>query len=139
MYGRFALGVSYSIVRHVAIRGDADYYNSIGTGGDATGYGVSLGVPLYFKKMYDGFFVEPSFLVIKTNALLCSADSVGLGPTMLIGGHWIWDAGFIVALAPGVGHTWIKQTESGYMDEGLLLSAGYLRVGYAFSPTDSRL
>ncbi len=51
---------------------------------------ANLGVPVYFKKVYSGFFVEPG------------VDSTA-GFYVAGGYHWMWDSGFNVYLGIGAG------------------------------------
>ena len=76
--------------------------------------------------MYDGFFVEPGFRVFGFND-----GSLLYGPMINVGWHWIWDSGMNVALAGGMGHTWISDSDSELSLEGTL-PTGYLRIGKTF-------
>ncbi len=66
---------------------------------------VSLGLPIYFRKVYDGFFVEPG---VDSNA----------GVYVAGGYHWMWDSGFNMHLGLGIAK---KQP------------VGMLQVSYAFN------
>lgn len=64
---------------------------------------LNFGVPIYFQKMYTGYFVEPG---IDSNA----------GFYTMLGHHWIWDSGFNLFCGIGGGKKGVT---------------GYLQVGYA--------
>jgi hypothetical protein len=64
---------------------------------DATG---AIGVPVYFSKVYSGFFFEPGY---DTSAQVYST----------LGYHWMWDSGFNIASSIGVSRgRWLRYASS---------------------------
>ncbi len=131
MYGSYALSVSRAVSDSVALRADLEYLNDYMSTG-MSGFGAVAGVPIYFKKMYDGFLLEGGFRYQNFNK-----DNVSLsyyGPQVLVGWHWIWDSGWNIAAAFGMGRIWASATDSQNETDKVsgTLPAGYLRVGYAF-------
>lgn len=131
-YGTFSLGVSHSMGSVVALRMDADYYAPFATG--ISGAGASIGLPIYFKKMYDGFFLELGARVFSGKQKDTDTSVLFYGPQALIGWHWIWDNGLNIALAVGSGYTKISGSQNSSVDVSIsgVLPAGYLRIGKAF-------
>lgn len=69
-----------------------------------TDVNASVGVPIYFSKMYTGFFIEPGYDI---DVRIYSA----------VGYHWMWDSGFNIYLGAGL-------AQGG--------GQGFMQVGYAF-------
>ena len=69
-------------------------------------FSLNLGVPIYFSKMYTGFFIEPGVHIYPNQAIYTA-----------VGYHWIWDSGFNTFIGLGL-------SKAG----GL----GYFQIGYAF-------
>ena len=124
MFGLYSVSLSYALSQRVAIRGDV----SIGEADNKSGMELGVGFPIYFKKMYSGFFLEPGLIVRSySDESYDGGDSV-VGPQMLVGWHWSWDSGLNVSAAFGAGRD--LKDETGYGD--IAFANGYFRVGYLF-------
>ena len=126
VYGKFSVGLTYAINDVIAIRTDVDLYKPYAEG-SGVGGGAAVAGTLYFKKMYDGFFVEPGARIFGMDD-----GSLLYGPMINIGWHWIWDSGMNVALAAGAGHTWVSGGIGGSDTFSGTLPTGYLRIGKTF-------
>jgi hypothetical protein len=131
MVGLYGLSGSYGLTNHVAVRADANYFDPP-DGGDQTGIELGLGAPIYFRRTYDGVFLEPGVIYRRTSSddLDLSVDTVG--PQMLVGWQWMWDGGLNVAVAAGVGRNFTNNDGDEFDDESEVFANGYLRFGYAF-------
>ena len=96
----FSVSGSYAFTEHLAAR--------VGVAYDADtkveNTSVSFGVPIYFKKVYNGFFVEPG---VDSKVGLYTAG----------GYHWMWDSGFNAYIGLGLARRG---------------GVGLLQVAYAF-------
>jgi len=138
MLGFYGLSVSYGINNNIAIRGDINYMNPFGDDG-VTGVEVGVGVPIYFRRTYQGLFLEPGFISQTFTSTSCGYDCFEsgnstdtytvFGPQMLVGWHWTWDSGLNFALAAGAGRNWGKTND---YNSGGAFPNGYMRFGYAF-------
>jgi len=117
MLGWYQGSASYAIHANLAIRGDVTYFRPVGS--DNEGIQIGVGLPVYFKKVYSGLFIEPGFVVR-------NIDESVAGPQVLAGYHWIWDSGFNVSAATGLG----RDISTGGNDQ--IFVNGYLQAGYAF-------
>jgi hypothetical protein len=128
MYGGYNVSISYAASEHVALRGDLNYFAI--NDSDAVGYELGVGAPLYFKKMYNGFFLEPGLIIreFRDSDSHYDEGNKTVGPQILAGWHWTWDSGFNVALAFGMGRDLANDSEYGED----VFPNGYFRVGYAF-------
>ena len=124
--GSYGVSASYAVHENVAIRGDINYYNPPGDD-DLSGYEVGIGVPVYFRRAYQGPFLEPGLIVrgFEDNDIDESTSTVG--PQVLAGWAWMWDSGLNVSFALGAGRNFSSDDE---YDE--VFANGYLRFGYAF-------
>ena len=141
VWGSYGVSVSYGLNQNIAIRGDINYYSPPGQDGDyqVSGVEVGVGLPIYFRRTYQGLFLEPG-LASRTFTDSYSCDgcsSTGettnttFGPQVLVGWHWTWSSGLNFAIAAGAGRNWAtKDTEYG-SDE--VFPNGYMRFGYAFN------
>lgn len=131
MYGSYQLSVSHSVSDNIALRADIEYLRKY-LETNISGFGAGLGAPIYFKKMYDGFLLEPGFRY--QNMQSGDVTVSYFGPQMLVGWHWMWDSGWNVALAMGIGRVWASANDTTGDSAKLegVFPAGYLRVGYAF-------
>lgn len=109
--------VAYALNNNIAVRGDIGATISDSSrhcNGDVE---LTIGLPIYFCSVYNGLFIEPQ---ISVNS--CS-DGTSLGA--VVGWHWMWDSGWNVSAALGVGHNFNRCGRN----SGL---RGYLQVGYNF-------
>ncbi|MBA3454419.1 MAG: hypothetical protein H0T42_15110 [Deltaproteobacteria bacterium] len=135
MFGIYGVSVSHAVSQHVAIRGDANIVNFEG----AEGYEIGASLPIYFRRVYSGPFIEPGFIMRGSKSSWCdsSYDDCGTetmaGPEMLFGWHWSFDSGLNVAFALGAARNLNQEMdESGYSSSEDVTPAGYFRIGYAF-------
>jgi hypothetical protein len=95
----YSISLSHALNDNVAVRVSGIYSDL------AKDYSsASIGTPIYFRKMYTGFFVEPG------------VDSK-VGVYAAGGYHWMWDSGFNVFVGAGA-------AKKG--------GVGFLQVAYAF-------
>jgi hypothetical protein len=131
MYGAYSLSLSRALGDNLAIRGEAELLRDYLSSG-MNGFGGVVAAPIYFKKMYDGFLLEPGFRYQNFDSGGSSLSYYG--PQVLAGWHWMWDSGLNVSAALGMGRIW-GSANAGESSNGNVegtLGAGYLRVGYAF-------
>ena len=137
MFGFYGLSVSHALNNNIAIRGDVNFFSL--DNGTTTGYEVGASLPIYFKRVGSGPFIEPGLITRSfTNSYdnsygdcydcsSMSSDTM-VGPEMLFGWHWSFDSGLNVAAAFGAARNLDNQDEYGDGVE----PAGYFRIGYAF-------
>jgi hypothetical protein len=130
MFGFYGISVSQAVSDNVAIRGDANMFDF----DHESGYEIGGSVPIYFKRVYQGPFLEPGIIVRQFGSKTacdfdCSNNDSLIGPEMLFGWHWTFDSGMNVAVALGAAKNLNKQMSSGSDD---VAPAGYFRIGYAF-------
>jgi hypothetical protein len=138
IYGAYGVSVSHALNDHIAVRGDVNYLSNF-LDDDVTGLEVGVGAPIYFRRTYQGVFLEPGLISRRLSQSCGGCSSSGgdtmetattFGPQMLIGWHWTWDSGLNVAVAGGVGRNWSSSDSA--LGEEKLFGNGYLRFGYAF-------
>ena len=146
MVGIYGLSVSHAVHANVAIRADANIISI----GNTDGYEAGVTAPIYFKRVYQGPFLEPGLIVRGQRnrygaydaASPCapnydcgsaSGDSteVMVGPQVLFGWHRSFDSGLNVAAAVGVARN-LSSDAMSYNGEPDVQPVGYVRVGYAF-------
>lgn len=138
--GSYGVSLSYGVNDNIAVRGDINYYSPPGQDGDykVSGVEIGVGLPIYFRRTYQGLFLEPGIISRTfTDSYSCSdCSSTGettnttFGPQVLVGWHWTWASGLNFAIAAGAGRNWAtKDTEYG---EEEIFPNGYMRFGYAF-------
>lgn len=123
IYGSYSLSGSYAIHKNFALKGDLNFYDYVGS--SEKGTEVSLSVPIYFKKVYSGFFLDPGFVYKTTTKDRKTKSSAG--PQVLVGYSWMWDSGLNVAIAAGVSRNVFAKEEYESIQGN-----SYLRIGYAF-------
>ncbi len=125
--GSYGVSVSYGLGQNVALRGDLDFYKPVGSG--AAGYELGVGLPIYFRRTYQGLFLEPGLIVRE----LGDGDyrTEEKGPQVLVGWHWSWDSGLNFAIALGVGRN-LANKDGNYNGGDELFPNGYMRFGYEF-------
>jgi len=126
MFGLYGVSVSHAIHDNVAIRGDLNVYSKDGD----TGHELGASLPIYFKRVYHGPFIEPGLIVRKVGE--GDNDESGVGPSVVVGWHWTFDSGLNMAFAVGaMRNVNTKMDEFGNTGNDIQPS-GYFRVGYAF-------
>jgi hypothetical protein len=129
--GAYGLSVSYGPHPNFALRADVNYFHPVDT--DMQGYELGVGAPIYFRRTYQGVFLEPGLIVRHfEDKNVDSYSSTVFGPQVLVGWHWMWDSGLNVAIAAGAGRNWSTHSGDGYYDNESVFFNGYLRFGYAF-------
>ena len=118
LFNWYSISGSKALSNNVALRGEV----SFSTENDSNALGLGIGLPLYFKKVYTGLFLEPGISMFSAGT-----DTVWAGPQLVIGYHWYWDSNFNLAAAIGVGRNW--SNEDSFTET---FPAGYFQVGYAF-------
>lgn len=143
MIGIYGLSVSHAVHANVAVRADANIISI----GNTDGYEVGVTAPIYFKRVYQGPFLEPGLIVRgeRNNYEAYGAcdpnyacggsgdysSSTMVGPQVLFGWHRTFDSGLNVAAAAGVARNLSREAMS-YSGEPDIQPVGYFRVGYAF-------
>lgn len=127
MFGFYGLSLSHAVSDHIALRGDANVFDIDGE----QGYEFGLSMPIYFRRVYSGPFIEPGLVVRDFDSDGCdydgACDSQSVGPEMLFGWHWTFDSGANVAFAFGAMRN--VNSNNNYSD---VEPAGYFRIGYAY-------
>ena len=118
--GMYSLQGSMALSSVVALRADAAVLNDSAIG-NLTGVDVTASVAVYFKKMYQGLYLEPGLVGRKWKGSKGYA-----GVQTLVGYQQMWDSGLNASVAYGAGR---KFGKSG--SERTLVN-GYIRFGYAF-------
>ncbi len=129
MVGIYGMSLSYAVSPNVAVRADGNIFSNE----DDHGYEVGLTLPIYFKRVYQGPFVEGGLMVRQWDSEDCDYDGncmkaePNVGPQMMFGWHWTFDSGANVAFALGA----FRPMNSGKSTDDVE-PAGYFRVGYAY-------
>ena len=119
MFGFYGLSISHAVHANVAIRGDVNIYRV----GDSDGHEVGVSAPIYFRRAFQGPFLEPG--VVSRGFEHSGPETAG--PEMLFGWQWSFDSGLNVAMALGAVRD--MNSSSSSIDAE---PTGYFRVGYAF-------
>lgn len=140
MFGFYGISASHAVSQNVAIRGDANIFNF----DNEEGYEIGASLPIYFRRVYSGPFIEPGFIMRgEKNNYYCDSYSAGdcgsemstmAGPSMVFGWHWTFDSGLNVAAAFGAARNLNQEPmdEYGYSSGEEVVPSGYFRIGYAF-------
>ncbi len=138
--GTYSLSASYAVHPNIAVRADVSY--SDGFDGSAQGLESGISAPIFFRKVYDDWFIEPGLMFQRQEYTLVEYDDAGnrlessskeqaFGPLVSLGHQWMWDSGLNIAWGLGVGRNWAASRDKDEHDNRLF-NAGYLRFGYAF-------
>lgn len=129
--GVYGVSASYAMHPNFALRADFNYYAPLGE--DEQGVEVGVGLPVYFRKVYSGLFLEPGLMVRQISDNSSDASTTQFGPQVLVGQHWYWDSGLNLAVAAGLGRNFNTNQESEeFSDDEEIFFNGYVRFGYAF-------
>jgi hypothetical protein len=132
MLGYYGLSVSHAVSPNIAVRADGNLFNVDRT----SGYELGLTVPIYFKRVYQGPFLEAGIMIRDLDddhdgacqaGDPCPEDSANVGPQVMFGWHWSFDSGANVAFAFGA----FRPMNDGKTSDDVE-PAGYFRVGYAY-------
>jgi hypothetical protein len=128
MAGFYGVSVSHAIHSNVAIRGDANLMKPFGS--DTGGYEFGATLPVYFKRVYQGPFIEPGLIVRSFDSY---RDETFTGAQVNFGWHWTFDSGLNFAAAFGLARRLNQTMADEYGDTGESITpVGYFRVGYAY-------
>ncbi len=107
--GTFSVGYTYAFHRNFALRVDAGFVHFWKT--PVYGGRLSASVPIYVKKVHDGFYLEPGAYMLGLG--IDGASAFAGGPMLLLGWGWIWDSGFNLNLGFGMTYTWVTAEGGG--------------------------
>jgi len=124
MFGFYGISISHAVHQNVALRGDANILSVSGS----RGYEVGVSAPIYFRRVFQGPFLEPGIIARNMTCDSCDASDPSIGPEILFGWHWTFDSGLNVAMAFGA----MRNMNSRSMSSSAPEPAGYFRIGYAF-------
>lgn len=125
LFGQWSIAYSRALSDQWAIRLDAMYLNAWGELYEIRSrVDVSLSGKLFFRKMNEGYFIEPGV------RFLGFTGETTLGPQILAGKQWTWDSNYFVAAAIGVSRQF-ELTGSKKDFDGFQPNA-YFRIGKAF-------
>jgi hypothetical protein len=127
LYGFYGLSVSHAVHANVAIRGDLNWFSL----GDRTGHEVGVSLPIYFRRVFQGPFLEVGLVDRNMDDGCGDCGGTGgdsFGPAVLFGWQWTFDSGLNVAMAFGG----LRNLNSSSIGSSAAEPAGYFRVGYAF-------
>ncbi len=142
MFGFYGVSVTHAVHPNVAIRGDVNIFRDVFDDSGSSGYEVGASIPIYFRRVFSGPFLEPGIIARDFDTAYDSSSDL-LGPEMLFGWHWTFDSGFNVAMALGAARSLSSPDQECYADYNGGTScyesagaevqpAGYFRVGYAW-------
>ena len=129
MMGFYGLSVSHAVSQNIAVRADGNLFNI----DDESGYEVGLTVPIYFKRVYQGPFLEGGIMVRQFDdddcwdGESCMKNDPNIGPQVMVGWHWTFDSGANVAFAFGAFRPMNNEKTQDDVEP-----AGYFRIGYAY-------
>lgn len=129
MMGMYGMSLAHGFHPNLALRVEATLMKPIDAG-DATGYELDVGLPIYLRRTYQGPFVELG-LMVREMTVSDGYSEREAGPQALLGWHWLWDSGLNLAVAFGVGRNLAADDTDEYGDSELFAN-GYLKVGLAF-------
>jgi len=130
IFGSYGAAISYAPTSIVAVRLDANYFAPPSIG--VKGLEVGIGAPIYFKKMYNGLFLEPGVTYRRVTDDDSDASANVVGPSVSLGYHWYWDSGLNASMAFGAGRNFANNDDDAFSDLNDVFATGYLRFGYAF-------
>lgn len=124
LYGSYSATGAYAFHKNFAVQLDLNYYDALSSSDAVTE--MSLSVPIYFRKVYNGFFVDPG-IVYKSTRDDGKTKNIS-GPQVMLGYTWMWDSGLNVTAAAGI-H---RNLQAKHDDQKIYGNAS-LRLGYAFN------
>ncbi|MBA2544595.1 MAG: hypothetical protein H0V17_33440 [Deltaproteobacteria bacterium] len=134
MIGFYGLSISHAIHNNVAIRGDVNLFDLRDS--NTKGYEVGASLPIYFKRVYQGPFIEPGLIVRELgNQGFCDFDCTNtksVGPSVVFGWHWTFDSGLNIAAAFGLMRNVNAKMDEFSSSNNDTEPSGYFRIGYAF-------
>ena len=135
MMGVYGISVSTALGTNIALRGDANIFD---LDGNTKGYEVGVSLPIYFRRVYSGPFIEPG-LIVRSLGHDDYDDGYGddyedrpsAGPSVVFGWHWTFDSGLNVAAAFGMMRNMNGEKMDDYDNGPEIEPSGYFRIGYA--------
>ena len=131
--GSYEVAGSYAFHPNLAVRLSVGYvYEPYGV--KIKGFSTTLSLPVYFKKVYSGIFLEPGISFATVRETNGDQKATAIGPEMLVGWHWMWDSGLNFAAAFGVQRNFTgKESDDGALaNYSKFRATGYLTAGWAF-------
>src|SRR5690606_12632549 len=105
-FGSFNLGVSYAFHQNLKVNASPTFIYFFSADPKVVGGGLTLSTTVFFKKMYDGFYLEPGVtaLYVSQDRDVGSSTVKGMvgGPQLIGGWGWVWDSGFNINLGFGL-------------------------------------
>jgi hypothetical protein len=134
--GMYGVSGSLAVHQHVVLRGDVSWFSPVDDLDDDGFFQASLTAPVYFRRAYQGVFLEPGVLYRVDNeehetSQGTAANEKELGPIVYAGWTWLWDSGLNVTAAVGVGRD-LTGNETDLNEDSSITGDAYLRFGYAF-------
>ncbi len=127
--GSYGISASYSLGANIAVKVDLNYLDYLQD--DYVGLEYGITAPIYFTKVYTGYFIEPGFNI--QSVKIDNESNTVYGPIVYLGKHWMWDSGLNIAAALGVGRNFGAEIAGDDNDDvNKLFGSAYLRFGYAF-------
>ncbi|HEY1814632.1 MAG TPA: hypothetical protein VGG74_19910 [Kofleriaceae bacterium] len=132
LVGYYSIAASHAISSNVAVSVELSLVHP--PDGSTTSTQGAVSVPIYFKRVFSGPFLEPGLLVRNDgddgdDEYGDGANSTYTAIEMMFGWAWMFDSGLNVAAAIGVSRQ-IGNNDDCCDDD--IEPAGYFRVGYAF-------
>jgi hypothetical protein len=122
MFGFYGVSVSHAVHANVAIRGDVNLFRI----GGSEGHELGLSIPIYFRRVFQGPFLEAGLIARNFDDDCGSCDNQEtIGPSVVFGWQWSFDSGFTLAMAFGA----MRNINNGSDDPE---PSGYFRIGYLF-------
>jgi len=121
IFGFYGFSLSHAVHPNFAVRGDANLFALY----RQSGHELGLSVPIYFRRVFDGPFLEPG---IVTRNLNSGSGNEHVGPEVMFGWQWMFDSGLTAAFALGAMR---NLNDRGSGGDGAEVT-GYFRVGYGF-------
>jgi hypothetical protein len=129
MMGFYGISVSQAVSDNIAIRGDANLFDIHES--NTRGYEVGGSVPIYFKRVFQGPFLEPGLIVRDMHDEGDDDSRPSAGPSVVFGWHWTFDSGLNIAAAFGLMRDMNRESMDEYDSGSDLEPSGYFRIGYA--------
>ena len=137
-FGNFSLGGSYAFNQNMKVNVAPDFIYFFASDPAIVGGGLTLSTSIFFKKVYDGFYLEPGARILYISQEETfgngTVDGFAGGPQLIGGWAWIWDSGFNINLGLGMGY-YFGQIGDNVEDTDTfdgIFPAGNLQFGYAF-------
>ncbi|TVQ80004.1 MAG: DUF3575 domain-containing protein [Bradymonadales bacterium] len=137
-FGNFNIGGSYAFHQNFKVNASPTFIYFWNSNPNVIGGGLTVSTSIFFKKVYDGFYLEPGaqFLYLSQRRTIGSGTLKGVvgGPQLVAGWGWVWDAGFNLNIGLGLGYYWGDVSNDFEDTEAFdgVFPAGNLQFGYTF-------